>query len=274
MLLFLISGFSFTVYGFSPNYFISSSAAVTPTTTVPLITNTTTQPRGQSRSSWSLGTISLLYLVEAAISGFLVAGGIIFAFTRLLKRSLPYLLPPYSKLFQKLQSFRWSLSYLVPNYFKNSSPQTIKLYILTRQIIIAFTILILETSTIPIINMGLVFGYGLGVYVMYWLSVVFRKREVGLIAWNTAGVTGAIVGMIATGDYRMCLACVPLDPSTFGLAFGSLAWPLANIEFTLFSILGRKVETFIFFFFTVMLDMIITAVVDGVIIDFNAVMGV
>jgi len=227
---------------------ISSSAAVTPTTTVPLITNTTTHPRGQSWSSWSLGTISLLYLVEAAISGFLVAGGI-FVFTRFLAQ--------------------WPLSRLVPNYFKNSSSRTIKLYILTRQIIIAFTILILETSTIPIFNLGFVLGYGLGVYAMGWIG-----GKWGLIAWNAVGVTGAIGSMWVTRDYRMCLACVPLNLSVFGLQIFVYAWPLANIEFLLFSILERKVGPFTHGLLVFLGDMIITAVVLGVIIDFNAAMRV
>jgi hypothetical protein len=227
---------------------ISSSAAVTPTTTVPLITNTTTQPRGQFWSSWSLGTISLLYLVEAAISGLLVAGGV-FVFTGLLVPRLP--------------------SYLVPNYIKNSSPRTIKLYILTRQIIIAFTILILETSTIPIFNLGFVLGYGLGVSAMGWIG-----GKWGLIVWNTVGITGAIGSMWATRDYRMCLACVPLNPSVFGLQLADYAWPLANIEFLLLSILERKVGPFTYAFLAVMGNMIISGVVLGVIIDFNAAMRV
>jgi len=208
---------------------------------------------------WSLGTISLLYIVEAAISGLLVARGIIFVFTRYLD---------------------WPLSFLVPNYFKNSSLQTIKLYILIRGIIIAFIILVLETSTIPIFNTGLVMGYGLGFYLIYWIHYLIAIDDLkinpwwGLIAWNAAGVTGAIIGMIATGDYRMCLACVPLKSSSFGLGFGILVWPLGAMEYSLISILEREVGNIFIFFFMVMADIIIVAVVDGVIAGFNVAMGV
>jgi hypothetical protein len=126
--------------------------------------------------------------------------------------------------------------------------------------------------------MGLVMGYGLGFYLIYWIIflIAIDKLKInpwwGLIAWNAAGVTGAIIDM--GGNYRMCLACVPLNPSYFGWGFALFAWPLAAMEYSLISILERRLENIFILFFMVMTDLIIMTVVDEVIAGFNIAMGV
>jgi hypothetical protein len=113
-------------------------------------------------------------------------------------------------------------------------------------------------------------------WIHYLIAIDYLKINPwwGLIAWNAAGVTGAIIGMIATGDYRMCLACVPLNPSAFGLAYGSLVLPLAGMEYSLISILERQVESIFILFFMLMVDAIISGIVNGMIVGLNAVMVV
>jgi len=101
-----------------------------------------------------------------------------------------------------------SLLEFVPEYVQKFGVTGARNFIIVRQLLIGLAVVIVGTSTIPVLqNPGTFFGYGLGVYPATWLG---RWRRVGLATWSALGIAGAVIGSHFSNNAISCLACQPL----------------------------------------------------------------